>query len=393
MIPKLKLESIYNGQRSEIVTLPEGFVTLGREPENSVVIDSTAVSRRHAIITSAGSHWLFRDLGSTNGSFVNDKPVIGGRFRILNQGDVIKIANFQICVSLIYEEELETINEPSLLLLYRDEFQQEIFLDAGDVFAVGGPDSSISIDGEDPNREQFVIFWKTGHFQLTINETRNHVVVNGTSARGQITLSHGDEITAGLHRLVVNDPVITEMPPVAVVEEKIVEAAPEKTPELKRPSYVDQILPAFTEGPTKDTGWDKPKAAKPAPSTTDENPWGTEDEAKPYQEVKAYRHSELPAHLKKAEDEKEWQSEPAKRKQFVGKQVMFAPEEDETTGTLSMGRQHFMNAAGMSMSQRAKSFSYIEESKKAIPDKVWAIIGGITFIFLIIVIIFLMFGE
>lgn len=50
-------------------------VTIGRLPDNDLVIDNPAVSGRHARVYREGNHYVLEDLKSTNGTFVNDKPV------------------------------------------------------------------------------------------------------------------------------------------------------------------------------------------------------------------------------------------------------------------------------------------------------------------------------
>jgi pSer/pThr/pTyr-binding forkhead associated (FHA) protein len=50
-------------------------VTIGRLPDNTMVIDNPAVSGRHARVYREGDHYVLEDLKSTNGTFVNDKPI------------------------------------------------------------------------------------------------------------------------------------------------------------------------------------------------------------------------------------------------------------------------------------------------------------------------------
>lgn len=53
----------------------EDIVTIGRDSDNTIVLDSDAVSRRHARIERLGeSRWVI-DLNSTNGTYLNDLPV------------------------------------------------------------------------------------------------------------------------------------------------------------------------------------------------------------------------------------------------------------------------------------------------------------------------------
>jgi pSer/pThr/pTyr-binding forkhead associated (FHA) protein len=63
-------------------------VTIGRLPDNTLVIDNPAVSGRHARVYRDGAHYVLEDLKSTNGTFVNDKPIAR---HALVAGDVILI--------------------------------------------------------------------------------------------------------------------------------------------------------------------------------------------------------------------------------------------------------------------------------------------------------------
>jgi hypothetical protein len=49
--------------------------TIGRGSDNQVVVADPIVSARHAAITSRGDRWFVEDLGSTNGTQVNDQWV------------------------------------------------------------------------------------------------------------------------------------------------------------------------------------------------------------------------------------------------------------------------------------------------------------------------------
>ena len=71
-----------------IVALPHQMVTIGRAPDNDVVVGDPATSGHHGRIEDRqGSFWI-SDLGSTNGTLVNGEPVIEKQ---LADGDVIAI--------------------------------------------------------------------------------------------------------------------------------------------------------------------------------------------------------------------------------------------------------------------------------------------------------------
>lgn len=50
-------------------------VTIGRNESNDIVIDNLAVSANHARIESVSASFIIKDLGSTNGTFVNETLV------------------------------------------------------------------------------------------------------------------------------------------------------------------------------------------------------------------------------------------------------------------------------------------------------------------------------
>jgi S1-C subfamily serine protease len=68
------------------------FATIGRHPEADLPFDPAGdldVSVRHAAVFRAGGGWVVRDLGSTNGTWVNGEKVKGDR--ALLPGDVIRL--------------------------------------------------------------------------------------------------------------------------------------------------------------------------------------------------------------------------------------------------------------------------------------------------------------
>ena len=66
-------------------------VVIGRHPSCDLALRRSNVSRRHAEVRFQGGHFMLRDLGSTNGTFVNGATVEGEY--ALQPGDRIEISS------------------------------------------------------------------------------------------------------------------------------------------------------------------------------------------------------------------------------------------------------------------------------------------------------------
>ena len=69
------------------------MATIGRLSENTVVIDSPAVSSHHACVVRDGDQFVVEDLQSTNGTFVNGMRVSR---QALQYGDVVLVGKHQL---------------------------------------------------------------------------------------------------------------------------------------------------------------------------------------------------------------------------------------------------------------------------------------------------------
>lgn len=71
----------------ETFELTKDVISIGRDVTNDVVVADSEVSRQHARINRTPGGYVFEDLGSTNGSFVNGERLVAPR--VLNPGDLI----------------------------------------------------------------------------------------------------------------------------------------------------------------------------------------------------------------------------------------------------------------------------------------------------------------
>jgi diguanylate cyclase (GGDEF)-like protein len=79
---------IYGADLGRRIPLGTQALECGRSMQTDIPLDDDAVSRKHARVAWTGSSFLVRDLGSTNGTYVNDCLV---QEKTLKDGDRVKI--------------------------------------------------------------------------------------------------------------------------------------------------------------------------------------------------------------------------------------------------------------------------------------------------------------
>ncbi len=91
---------VYQGRRIPIVSR----ITIGRDAANAVVVDDILASRRHAVIQKVQDQYFIEDLASTNGTFVNGKPVPPGKYLRLHPQDIILIGRTELSLQHLQQE-------------------------------------------------------------------------------------------------------------------------------------------------------------------------------------------------------------------------------------------------------------------------------------------------
>ncbi len=84
---------IQPGEPLRCIPIEGESVTIGRRPGLPITLPSLRVSGRHAELLVVGGHLFIRDLGSTNGTFVNRQRLT--RTRRIEAGDHIQIADIE----------------------------------------------------------------------------------------------------------------------------------------------------------------------------------------------------------------------------------------------------------------------------------------------------------
>ena len=92
--PESAMLIIHRGaNRGERFLINSPETTIGRSSDNDVVLDDVTVSRKHANIRRSGERFELIDLGSLNGTYVNNNSIDRAT---LSSGDEVQFGKFHM---------------------------------------------------------------------------------------------------------------------------------------------------------------------------------------------------------------------------------------------------------------------------------------------------------
>ena len=105
---KCELRVVSGARAGHRDVFDKSYVGIGRHPMSDLRFDAEQdidASTRHAAILKSGDGWVVRDLGSTNGTFVNGERLTGDR--ALNDGDTLRfgVHGPEVAFTLVREED------------------------------------------------------------------------------------------------------------------------------------------------------------------------------------------------------------------------------------------------------------------------------------------------
>jgi len=88
------MEATLKGPYGQTILEPSPYpYIMGRAPDNQLVVNDSQASSHHAQILCDGQGYLLTDMGSTNGTFVNEQRLVPNVPRLLHAGDTIRIGD------------------------------------------------------------------------------------------------------------------------------------------------------------------------------------------------------------------------------------------------------------------------------------------------------------
>ena len=188
-----------------LAALEEDIVYIGRSPPpGGITIDSKAVSREHAVFIKISNLWFYKDLGSSNGSWLNGQHVSAGIPYLLRVNDTIQMA--ESVVKLIGNDSSEQ-DYPAVAVFARGDFLGLYAIpEVGKVVSIGGTQADLKLDvdfGELP----VVVVEKRANFVCAFPVARgNKAMINDNQLSQLVQLHDRDRISVSPYVLVVSIP-------------------------------------------------------------------------------------------------------------------------------------------------------------------------------------------
>lgn len=221
---KTKEEQVFDFHQDSII--------LGRVNTCDVELPLKSISRRHAEITQENQDFFVADLGSGNGTFLNNQKLPPQEKHLLKSGDVIRIEDYEIRFLLTDEAEenfevgeeadsdiieiklikkmmkaLESENVPSMEVLNGSAAGKRFYLrdEKKDFFIGRGEDCDLPIPENILSRHHSKLEHKWGGMVLSDLGSKNGTFVNNEPIQEKL-LHDGDRIMLGTVKILYRNP-------------------------------------------------------------------------------------------------------------------------------------------------------------------------------------------
>lgn len=289
----VKMKSGSGADQTKTVLLDEEVITFGRDQTCQVVLAQQAVSRNHARISRDGTLFFLEDLGSSFGTSVNGQKLPKGEKRLLRNGDVIAIAQFDVTFDRVAEGSSEDVSGKTSFL------SRKVVKDVMKGLAAGGENAYFRVmngatEGqriEIADAQEYIFGRDAADADIVLNDdlvSRKHVKVrrdwSGThvedlgSRNGiklnkkrtrKATIKDRDELEIGGVRLLFIDPSEVREDPVVMSASSDDDESTQAVQEQEEPPSVE-VAPEPAPEPAEE-----PPAEEPPPDEAQR----TEDDA------------------------------------------------------------------------------------------------------------------
>ncbi len=203
----IKLRSIENPSLVYTTSTNSSSGIIGRGESAEIFIPEAGISREHAQISKYGSNYYIKDLGSTNGSFINGQQLEAGLVYPIRPKDILRIGTLSYSTEGINA----VLGDPSLSAFGEDLYQGEFFIGSSTSFSYGG--SSATIPSASLGTDDLIFLVRREGSDLIISQKSREFTasVNGVNVEGRMVLSDLDRISIGNLTLFVSLPSFEDL--------------------------------------------------------------------------------------------------------------------------------------------------------------------------------------
>ncbi|MCI5065031.1 FHA domain-containing protein, partial [bacterium] len=230
MSSTLVLESVGDERVEKVATLTDNNVVIGRDPDPAalaghgggelpepVALQFGAISREHGQFVRARAHWFYRDLGSTNGSWLNGDSLPAHAWRIVRTNDYLQLADRAVRLRVVDSSAAGTVEmgfqrtggNRSLIVFSDGRFADEFPIpEFGRALVVGGAQADIEIRGDLFENPALVVERRTNGVCAFSVETQQGTLLNGEELTKTEPLSDRDVLQVKEHVVLFSDPPV-----------------------------------------------------------------------------------------------------------------------------------------------------------------------------------------
>ncbi len=212
---ELALEEIRKGLDNRLLgRLTGSEVVVGRDANCSISLENTAVSRYHGVFQGFQDHCFYKDLGSTNGSWLNGFPLVEGQWRLVRAGDLMQIADVAVRIieastegPNVSAEGSKEKKDYSFIVFSNGAFLNEYpALQNGGSVTIGGAAAMLALDGFVDPKSCLTIESKGKSIVAQQHGVDGEVFLNGEPIVDSVTLVDRDILLLRHYSVIFNDP-------------------------------------------------------------------------------------------------------------------------------------------------------------------------------------------